>query len=101
MTTLCPPLPPQFPDPHFKRKHRKRRVVQPQLVAALARLVRSGGRVLLQSDVEEVRATRAGDVVRVGVLGILRGGWEGAGSWAGLWLVGVDTCSFRSALGRP
>ncbi|GAB4814778.1 hypothetical protein N2152v2_001824 [Parachlorella kessleri] len=44
----------QFPDPHFKRKHRKRRVVQPQLVAALASLVRPGGRVFLQSDVQEV-----------------------------------------------
>jgi tRNA (guanine-N7-)-methyltransferase len=44
----------QFPDPHFKRKHRKRRVVQLQLVAALAALMRPGGRVLLQSDVEEV-----------------------------------------------
>lgn len=44
----------QFPDPHFKRKHRKRRVVQPQLVAALAQLMAPGGRVLLQSDVEEV-----------------------------------------------
>ena len=51
-----PPPTPQFPDPHFKRKHRKRRVVQAQLVAALAALMRPGGRILLQSDVEEVGA---------------------------------------------
>ncbi|KXZ50537.1 hypothetical protein GPECTOR_16g712 [Gonium pectorale] len=44
----------QFPDPHFKRRHHKRRVVQPQLVAALRALMPSGGRLLLQSDVEEV-----------------------------------------------
>lgn len=44
----------QFPDPHFKRKHRKRRVVQEQLVRELAQLLRPGGRVFVQSDVEEV-----------------------------------------------
>ncbi|GLC42351.1 hypothetical protein PLESTM_001323900 [Pleodorina starrii] len=43
----------QFPDPHFKRRHHKRRVVQPQLVAALRDLMPPGGRLLLQSDVEE------------------------------------------------
>ncbi|KAG2500401.1 hypothetical protein HYH03_001972 [Edaphochlamys debaryana] len=44
----------QFPDPHFKRRHHKRRVVQPQLVAAVRDVLQPGGRVLLQSDVEEV-----------------------------------------------
>jgi tRNA (guanine-N7-)-methyltransferase len=44
----------QFPDPHFKRRHHKRRVVQPQLVAAIKALVPQGGRVFLQSDVLEV-----------------------------------------------
>ncbi|EFJ47757.1 hypothetical protein VOLCADRAFT_61222 [Volvox carteri f. nagariensis] len=43
----------QFPDPHFKRRHHKRRVVQPQLVTALRDLMPRGGRLLLQSDVEE------------------------------------------------
>ncbi|KAG2426649.1 hypothetical protein HXX76_012962 [Chlamydomonas incerta] len=42
----------QFPDPHFKRRHRKRRVVQRPLVNALAAAMPPGGRVLLQSDVE-------------------------------------------------
>jgi tRNA (guanine-N7-)-methyltransferase len=44
----------QFPDPHFKKRHHKRRVVQPQLVSAIKALVPQGGRVFLQSDVLEV-----------------------------------------------
>lgn len=44
----------QFPDPWFKKRHQKRRVVQPALVQALAAHLPSGGRVVLQSDVEEV-----------------------------------------------
>ncbi|EIE25586.1 S-adenosyl-L-methionine-dependent methyltransferase, partial [Coccomyxa subellipsoidea C-169] len=46
----------QFPDPHFKTRHKKRRVVQPQLVRAIARMMPTGGRVFLQSDVEEAVA---------------------------------------------
>ncbi|NJN38790.1 MAG: tRNA (guanosine(46)-N7)-methyltransferase TrmB [Acaryochloridaceae cyanobacterium CSU_3_4] len=41
----------QFPDPWFKRRHQKRRVVQPQLVQDLAICVRSGGFVFIQSDI--------------------------------------------------
>lgn len=44
----------QFPDPWFKKRHQKRRVVQPQLVAVLADFLPGGGRVVLQSDVETV-----------------------------------------------
>jgi tRNA (guanine-N7-)-methyltransferase len=44
----------QFPDPWFKKRHHKRRVVQPQLVAELARLLLPGSPVFLQSDIEEV-----------------------------------------------
>ncbi len=44
----------QFPDPWFKRRHQKRRVVQPELVADLAEFLVPGGTVFLQSDVEEV-----------------------------------------------
>lgn len=43
----------QFPDPHFKARHRKRRTVQKQLVEALSRLLAPGARVFLQSDVLE------------------------------------------------
>ena len=44
----------QFPDPHFKRKHWKRRVVQKEMVEALASGLEEGARVFLQSDVKEV-----------------------------------------------
>ena len=33
----------QFPDPHFKNKHKKRRVVQPELVQAAAANMPPGG----------------------------------------------------------
>ncbi|NJN87714.1 MAG: tRNA (guanosine(46)-N7)-methyltransferase TrmB [Leptolyngbyaceae cyanobacterium SL_7_1] len=44
----------QFPDPWFKKRHQKRRVVQPETVAVLANHLIPGGTVLLQSDVEQV-----------------------------------------------
>jgi tRNA (guanine-N7-)-methyltransferase len=44
----------QFPDPWFKRKHQKRRVVQPEVVTILADFLVKGGEVFLQSDVPEV-----------------------------------------------
>jgi tRNA (guanine-N7-)-methyltransferase len=46
----------QFPDPWFKRKHQKRRVVQPEIVVDLAEALPAGGVVFLQSDVKEVAA---------------------------------------------
>ena len=36
-------------------RNRKKRIVQPQLVEAVAKLLAAGGRVFLQSDVQEVR----------------------------------------------
>jgi tRNA (guanine-N7-)-methyltransferase len=44
----------QFPDPWFKKRHQKRRVVQPELVQDLAAYLVQGGMVFLQSDVESV-----------------------------------------------
>lgn len=44
----------QFPDPWFKKRHNKRRVVQPELVKILVDYLRSGGKVFLQSDIESV-----------------------------------------------
>lgn len=45
----------QFPDPHVKKKHGKRRIVQKQLVEAIGRHLVPGGRLFLQSDMEKVR----------------------------------------------
>jgi tRNA (guanine-N7-)-methyltransferase len=44
----------QFPDPWFKNRHAKRRVVQPELVTELAEFLVPGGIVFLQSDIEFV-----------------------------------------------
>ncbi len=42
----------QFPDPWFKNRHAKRRLVQPELVAELATYLTVEGVVFLQSDIE-------------------------------------------------
>ncbi|MBD2213933.1 tRNA (guanosine(46)-N7)-methyltransferase TrmB [Calothrix sp. FACHB-156] len=44
----------QFPDPWFKTRHAKRRIVQPELVAELANYLAVGGVVFLQSDIESL-----------------------------------------------
>lgn len=44
----------QFPDPWFKKRHQKRRVLQPELVNLLANALTSGSLVFVQSDVEPV-----------------------------------------------
>lgn len=44
----------QFPDPWFKNRHNKRRVVQPELVAELAKYIIAGGVVFIQSDIEAI-----------------------------------------------
>ncbi|MGB8698578.1 MAG: tRNA (guanosine(46)-N7)-methyltransferase TrmB, partial [Thermosynechococcaceae cyanobacterium] len=44
----------QFPDPWFKKRHQKRRVVQPQFIQVLTQRIRPGGFLFIQSDVLEV-----------------------------------------------
>jgi len=44
----------QFPDPHFKKRHHKRRIVQPHLVRDVAACLKKGAQVFLQSDVLDV-----------------------------------------------
>lgn len=44
----------QFPDPWFKRKHHKRRVLQPALLHALALALAPGRQLFIQSDVLEL-----------------------------------------------
>ena len=40
-----------FPDPWFKRKHRRRRLMNEELVEVLHRKLRHGGEIFFQSDV--------------------------------------------------
>jgi tRNA (guanine-N7-)-methyltransferase len=44
----------QFPDPWFKKRHQKRRVVQPELTQTLATQIQPGGFLFVQSDVLDV-----------------------------------------------
>jgi tRNA (guanine-N7-)-methyltransferase len=44
----------QFPDPWFKTKHHKRRVLQPDLLCALAKALAEGQSLFVQSDVPAV-----------------------------------------------
>lgn len=44
----------QFPDPWFKKKHHKRRVLQPALLLSLAAALAPGRELFLQSDVPAV-----------------------------------------------
>jgi tRNA (guanine-N7-)-methyltransferase len=42
-----------FPDPWWKKRHKKRRVFTPEFAADVARAIRPGGRLHIASDVEE------------------------------------------------
>ncbi len=44
----------QFPDPHFKNQHLKRRVVTNELVDTVAKYMPTHGTILLQSDIQAV-----------------------------------------------
>lgn len=42
----------QFPDPWFKKKHAKRRMVNEELVATVVKHLAPGGRIFVQTDIE-------------------------------------------------
>jgi len=44
----------QFPDPWFKKRHKKRRVLQPELVEVIAKHLKPSGELYVCSDVLEV-----------------------------------------------
>ena len=44
----------QFPDPWFKKRHQKRRVLQPSLLLAIAAALQPGRELFMQSDVLEL-----------------------------------------------
>jgi len=44
----------QFPDPHFKKAHAKRKVVTEELVQTIALFMAEGSSVFLQSDIQDV-----------------------------------------------
>jgi len=42
----------QFPDPWFKKKHAKRRMVNPEMVDTIAKHLAPSGRIFVQTDIE-------------------------------------------------
>lgn len=42
----------QFPDPWFKKKHAKRRMVNPELAETVVNKLADGGRIFVQTDIE-------------------------------------------------
>ena len=42
----------QFPDPWFKKKHAKRRMVNEEMVETIAERLAPGGRIFIQTDIE-------------------------------------------------
>ena len=42
----------QFPDPWFKKKHAKRRMVNVELIDAIVGKLAAGGRIFVQTDIE-------------------------------------------------
>jgi tRNA (guanine-N7-)-methyltransferase len=51
---VCQRISIQYPDPCFKNRHAKRRVVQPELVKVFAQYLTPGTEIFLQSDLEWV-----------------------------------------------
>ena len=55
-----------FPDPWPKARHRKRRIVQPEFVAELARILKPGGRLRFATDWADYAERALEDVLRDG-----------------------------------
>ncbi len=66
-----------FPDPWWKKRHRKRRVIGPDLVRDLARLTEPGGELFIQTDVAERAADYVRDVRDVAAFRLLSGRADG------------------------
>ena len=43
-----------FPDPWFKKKHHKRRVIQPKLINSLSNSMKNGSLIFIKTDVREL-----------------------------------------------
>ena len=43
-----------FPDPWFKKRHHKRRVVQPELISILSNYMQKGSLIVVKTDVKDL-----------------------------------------------
>jgi len=95
----------QFPDPWFKTKHHKRRVVQPELCRAIAHHLQPGGWLFMQSDVLDL-ARSARKTLRESTSGLLVDERDDLDDWSApkpAEIVAVATERERAGekLGRP
>ena len=95
----------QFPDPWFKTRHHKRRVVQPALVSTIARHLQPGGWLFFQSDVLDL-AESARETIRAVEGSGLRDTRDDADDWEApkpepLLQVSTERERASEALGRP
>lgn len=67
-----------FPDPHFKQRKHKARIVSPQLAAEYAYVLRPGGKVYTITDVQELHEWMVRHFVGVEA-GDVKGLWERVG----------------------
>jgi tRNA (guanine-N7-)-methyltransferase len=65
-----------FPDPWFKQRHRKRRLVTPELAQQLATTLRPGGQLFFQSDVWDLALDAMAVFESTPGLVNTRGGWS-------------------------
>jgi tRNA (guanine-N7-)-methyltransferase len=65
-----------FPDPWFKRRHQKRRMVDAVLVDGVARVTRPGAEVFVQTDVWDIALDAMSSIERDGRFGNAAGEWS-------------------------
>jgi len=65
-----------FPDPWFKRRHQKRRMIDPVLVAGIADVAREGAEVFVQSDVWDIALDAMSVLERDGRFANKAGEWS-------------------------
>jgi tRNA (guanine-N7-)-methyltransferase len=65
-----------FPDPWFKRRHQKRRMIDPVLVSAIAGVTRAGAEVFVQSDVWDIALDAMSVLERDGRYANVAGEWS-------------------------
>jgi tRNA (guanine-N7-)-methyltransferase len=68
-----------FPDPWFKRRHQKRRVLTPEVAAVLRSQLEAGGEVFFQSDVFELALDAMAAIEETELFRNLHGPWSFAG----------------------
>ena len=65
-----------FPDPWFKRRHQKRRMIDAALVAGIADITRPGAEVFVQSDVWDIALDAMSVLERDGRFANVAGEWS-------------------------